>query len=52
MIVERLSAKQYYKHKWAVGQVVLVNGQCVFHGKWRDAIKFEKELKHDRKTNV
>lgn len=41
--IERLKAQDYYKHK-SVGQVVLVNGHIVFHGKGSDAIKFEKCL--------
>jgi hypothetical protein len=37
---ELLTAKQYYKHKWAKGWIVLHNGHCAFHGTKKEAIEF------------
>ena len=42
--IERLPARQYYG-RHAVGQVVLINGQVVFHGKATEAAKFESRVR-------
>ena len=41
---ERVAARRYYKHPWAVGSVILRNGQVLWHGKPADATRIMKEL--------
>jgi len=43
VVIERLRASIYYGHR-SPGQVVLVNGHIVFHGKECDARKFEARI--------
>ena len=38
--IELLTAKQYYKHKFAIGYVVVINGHIAIQGTKKEAIEF------------
>lgn len=52
-MIEIISAKKYYRHRHALGSVVLINGYPMFHGSTPEARKLFKawsQVKADART--
>lgn len=49
MTIEKMGARRYYRHPFAIGMVVIVNGGILFHGTVSEATKLYRKWTKKRK---